>query len=114
MTIHLSEEVYTLLEAKAKQLGKPATQLVQEHLAEWLLRAKSAEVPRTARERSAAVLQAAGLLTELSSEERERAAQCTATLADVRRSLDHSDGPSLSSIVLEMRGKRKEAIGCRQ
>lgn len=105
MTIHLSEEIYTLLQAEARRRGKPASQLVQEHLAEWL-RLPTPAAPLSAQQRSVAVLRATGLLAELSTEEQQQAAHCATTLAEVRASLDRSCGPSLSSIILEMRGPK--------
>ncbi len=48
---------------------------------------------------------AAGLLTELSPEEKQRAAQSAATLEEVRAALDRAGGKPLSELILEMRGK---------
>ncbi len=57
----------------------------------------------TARERSASVLHAAGVLAELSKEEQQQVAHCATSLADVRAALDNSSGPPLSQFVLDMR-----------
>ncbi len=53
------------------------------------------------------MLRAAGLLAELSPEEKERAAQSTATLEEVSAALDRAGGKPLSEIILEMRGPKE-------
>jgi hypothetical protein len=68
---------------------------------------ESVEPPASERERATAALRAAGLLAELSPEEKARAAASTATLEEVSAILARGDGPSLSEIVLEMRGTQQ-------
>lgn len=105
LTIQITEEMDKVLQAEANRLSKPAPQIVQEHLAEWL-RLPIYIPPQTARQRSDAILRAAGLLAELSTEEQQQAQQCTTTLAEVRAALDDSQGPLLSTVILEMRGPK--------
>jgi hypothetical protein len=63
--------------------------------------------PMSERERAIEALRAAGLLTELGPEEKQRAAQCTTTLEEVRAALDRAGGPPLSELILEMRGPKE-------
>jgi hypothetical protein len=67
------------------------------------------ETPQPAsseRERATEALRAAGLLTELSAEEKARAAQSTLTLDEARAILDRAGGKPLSEIIIEMRGPK--------
>lgn len=105
MTIQLPEELWGLIYAESERQGKPVSQIVQEHLSEKFLVPLPTE-PHTAKQRSEEVLRKAGLLAEMSDEERHYATHCSASLADVRAALDRSRGPTLSSIVLEQRGPK--------
>lgn len=62
------------------------------------------QAPAGERERATEALRAAGLLTELSPEEKARAAQSTLTLDESRAILDRAGGPPLSDLILELRG----------
>ena len=64
------------------------------------------QAPAGERERLTELLRAAGLLTELSPEEKLRAAQSTLTLDEARAILDRAGGTPLSEIILEMRGPK--------
>jgi hypothetical protein len=68
---------------------------------------ETAVTPPDERERVAATLRAAGLLTELSPEEKARAARSTLTLEEARTILDRAGGKPLSEIVLDLRGPKE-------
>ncbi len=104
LTLELPPELYERLRAEADRLGKPAPVVARELLAERL---PPPPAPPGERERTRAVLRAAGLLAELSPEEKERAAQSTATLEEVSAALDRAGGKPLSEIILEMRGPKE-------
>jgi len=53
-----------------------------------------------------AVLRAAGLLTELSPEEKERATRAILSLEEARAVLDRAGGKPLSEVIPEMRGSK--------
>lgn len=59
--------------------------------------------PQPDREEARRILQAAGLLTELGPELRQRAESSTATLEEVIAAMDRAGGKLLSEIVLEQR-----------
>jgi len=63
--------------------------------------------PPDERERATEALRAAGLLTELSPEEKALAAQSTLTLEKARAILDRAGGKPLSEVILEMRGPKE-------
>jgi plasmid stability protein len=110
LTIEIPTDVYERLQVAAAQQHKPVEVLVQEWLAE-----RSAQVrtdlpppaPPGERERVTEALRAAGLLTELSPEEKAHAAQSDLTLEDARAILDRAGGKPLSEIILEMRGPKE-------
>jgi len=87
---------------EARQRGAPV-----EAVAEKLLTEQLADVHLSERDRATAVLRAAGLLTELSPEEKERAARSTLTLEEARAILDRAGGKPLSEVILEMRGPKE-------
>ncbi len=65
-------------------------------------------VPKNSeREEFTQVLRTAGLLSELSPEMKQTARKCNVTLEEVRKSLDRSEGPLLSEIILEQRGSKQ-------
>jgi hypothetical protein len=61
----------------------------------------------TDRERATEALRMAGLLAELSPEEKQRAARSTATLEEVQAALGRAGGKPLSELILEMRGPKE-------
>jgi len=97
LTLRLSPEQYERLRAEAERLGKPEEELTREWLAERITSLMSE------RELTTEVLRAAGLLTELSPEEKKRVARSKATLEEVRAALDRAGGKPLSEVILEMR-----------
>ncbi|PDW00995.1 hypothetical protein [Candidatus Viridilinea mediisalina] len=101
ITLDLSPDTYQRLLVAAGQHG-----VAVEAVAEKLLTEQLADVYLSERDRATAVLRAAGLLTELSPEEKERAARSTATLEEVQAALAQGDGPTLSEIVIEQRGPK--------
>ncbi len=103
LTVDLPNSVYERLRAVAQQQQTTIETVVQA----WLAEKSAAEQPLSERERAIAALRAAGLLTQLSPEEKARAAASTATLEEVSAVLARGGGPSLSKIVLEMRGPKE-------
>lgn len=104
LTLELPPELYERLRAEADRLGKPAPVVARELLAERL---PSPPAPPDERERTRAVLRAAGLLAEPSPEMRRLAAESTMTLEEVSAALDRAGGQPLSEIILEQRGPKK-------
>lgn len=103
LNIELPPDLYRRLQDEAERAGKAADVVAQEWLIQWL----QAPVPSGERERSREVLRAAGLLAELSPEEKALAAQSTLTLEEARAILDRAGGKPLSEIILEMRGPKE-------
>lgn len=101
LTLELSPEQYERLRAEAARLGKAEEELAHEWLSERITPLMSE------RERATEVLRAAGPLTELSPEEKKRAARSKATLEEVRAALDRAGGKPLSEVILEMRGPKE-------
>lgn len=65
-----------------------------------------APAPRGEKERVTDILRAAGMLAELSPEEKARAARSTLTLEEAQAILNRSGGQPLSELILEMRGSK--------
>jgi predicted transcriptional regulator len=109
LTLELSEEMYERLRAEAGRRGRSEEEVAREWLAERLNREPEVPPPAPAgeRERMTEALRAAGLLTELSPNEKERARRSKATLEEVRAALDRAGGKPLSEVVLEMRGPKE-------
>lgn len=116
ITLDLPAELYERLRAEAEQRGKPVATVAQEWLAEHLEESSparpatgetSAPAPMSDRDRSTAVLRAAGLLAEPSPEMRRLAAESTMTLEEVSAALSRAGGKPLSELILEMRGPKE-------
>ena len=110
LTIELPLEVYQRLQHEATRVGTPTEELAQGWLVERLTPARpdlSPPAPPGERERATEILRAAGLLTELSPEEKVRAAQADLTLEEARAILDRAGGKPLSEIIIEMRGPKE-------
>ncbi len=105
LTLELPPELYERLRLTADQLGTSVEAVAQAWLAERL--ASQHPTPVSDRERARAALHAAGLLTELGPEGKERAARSTATLEEVSAALDRAGGKPLSELILEMRGPKE-------
>ncbi|MDZ4719331.1 MAG: hypothetical protein SH847_12825 [Roseiflexaceae bacterium] len=103
VTIDLPTSVYERLNAVAQQRHTTIEFIVQE----WLTEKSATNSTLSERDRATAALRAAGLLTELSKEEKARAAASTATLEEVSAVLARGGGPSLSELVLAMRGPKE-------
>lgn len=104
LTLELEPELYENLRQEA--VHRKAT---LEKTAQALLSERLNLLPTTAmseREQVTAVLQAAGLLTELGPEMQKRAAQADLTLEEVRAALDASEGQPLSELIIEMRDSK--------
>ena len=95
IAVNLSADVYQRLRAVAEQRGTTVEAVAESVLA--------TVPPLNERERVTEVLRAAGLLTELSAAEKDRAARATLSLDDARAILSRPGAKSLSDLVLEMR-----------
>lgn len=105
LVLDLSPELYKRLQTEADRLGKSTQVVAQELLIERLF--WPTPVPPSERERVREALHRADLLSELSPEEKLRAARSTATLEEVRAALDRVGGKPLSELILEMRGPKE-------
>jgi predicted transcriptional regulator len=103
LTVDLPDNVYERLHAAAQRRQTTIEAIVQE----WLAEKSIADLTLSEREHATAALRAAGLLTELSAAEKERAARSTLTLDEARAILDRAGGKPLSEIILEMRGPKE-------
>lgn len=101
LQLELPAEVYQRLRQEAERVGKPVETLAQEWLLERVRPASLIE-----RERTREVLQAAGLLTELTPEEKAVADHCSVTLEEVQAMFEGMSGPPVSEIVIEQRGPK--------
>lgn len=109
LTIEIPPEVYERLRSMAAQQGHPVETVAQAWLTEHSTHALPdlpPPAPPGERERLTEVLRAAGVLTELSPEEKVRAAQSDLTLEQARAILDRAAGKPLSELILEMRGPK--------
>ena len=95
LTLELPPQLYERLRQEAACQGKPEQEIARELLSDRL-----ATTPSTERDRATAVLKAAGLLTELTPEEKRRAAQATMSLKEVQDAFARAPGKPLSEIVL--------------
>jgi plasmid stability protein len=102
LTIDLRPDVFERLRREAALTGKPIEMLASELLAERLPTEHQDE-----RERAREILRAAGLLTELGPELKQRAAQSTASLEEVSAALSRAGGKPLSELVIEQRGPKE-------
>ncbi len=105
LTLELPPELYDRLRAEGLLADKPVELVAQELIVERLETILAARIRE--RERAIEALRAAGLLTELSPEEKERAARSTATLEEVNAALARAGGKPLSELILEMRGPKE-------
>jgi hypothetical protein len=104
LTLELPAELYDRLNAEAVRKGAPIETVALDILAAEL--DKLSHAAASERERATAVLRAAGLLGELSPEEKRRAEECDVTLEEVQVALDRAGGPPLSEVIIEMRGPK--------
>jgi hypothetical protein len=98
MTLDLPSELYQQLQEEATRVGRPVEDLVTAWLQERLA------PPKDERERTIAVLRAAGMLAEPSTEMKARAAKATMSLVEVQAALDRAGGKPLSELIIEQRG----------
>ena len=101
LTIDVRPDVLERLRREATRTGKPIEKVASELLDERL-----PTISVNERERARDVLRAAGLLTELGPELKQRAAQSTASLEEVSAALSRAGGKPLSEIVIEQRGPK--------
>ena len=104
LTLELSTEQYEQLQTAANQAGEPVQRDAHRLLTE---RVVPISKPLREREQVTEALRKAGLLAEISPEEKRRAESCTVTLDEVRAALDQSSGPPLSELIIEMRGPKE-------
>ena len=102
LTIDLPSDILERLQAEAARTGKRVEELASELLTERMPVPVASE-----RERAREVLRAAGLLTELGPELKQRAARSTASLEEVSAALSRAGGKPLSEIVIEQRGPKE-------
>lgn len=103
LVIELAPTLYERLQREAQRQGRAEQEIAQELLAERLADVASL----TERDRATAALKAAGLLAELSPEEKRRATQATMSLEEVQAAFARAPGEPLSEIVLEQRGPKE-------
>lgn len=101
IAINLPADLYQRLHAEAQRRGTTV-----EAAAASLLAAELQPV-QDEKQHVTAALRAAGLLSELSSEEKQRASRSSLTLDEARAILSRPGGKSLSELVLEMRGPKE-------
>jgi hypothetical protein len=106
LTLELEPELYEHLRQEAADRGETIESAAYALLIEGLNRIENFATSNGGIDPVSAVLDAAGLLTKLSSEEKKRAAQVNMTLKEVINALDASDGPPLSELIIEMRGQK--------
>lgn len=109
LTIDVPADLYERLRAAAAQQGKSVEEIAQAWLVEHSAHARTdlpPPAPPGERARAIAVLRDAGLLAELSPEEKARAARSKLTLEEARAILDRAGGKPLSEIIIEMRGPK--------
>lgn len=104
LTLELSADLYERLRRRADRLGKTPQQVAEGLLARELVGASARATQE--RDRVTEVLRAAGLLTSLAPEERQKAESTTATLNEVQTALDRAGGRPLSEVIIEMRGPK--------
>jgi hypothetical protein len=102
VTIELPPDLYERLSREAEQAERPVEALIEE----WLARHFPPPAPADERARRREVLRAAGLLTELGPELKQRAARATASLEEIQATFARAGGKPLSEIVIEQRGPK--------
>lgn len=100
LMLELSTEQYEQLQTEATQAGEPVQRYAHRLLTAQLMPAAK---PFSEREQVTAALRKAGLLVEISPEEKRRAENSTVTLEEVRAALDAVGGQPLSELIIEMR-----------
>lgn len=110
LTLELPSEVLQRLQQEATRTGQPvetlAVTLLTEQMQVPVRHPKVEPAPPGERERIRASLRAAGLLTELGPELKQRAERSTATLEEVEAAFARAGGKPLSEIIDEMRGPK--------
>ena len=111
LSLDLPADVYHRLHQEADRVGRPVEALAADWLTERVPPAAPRDdvpppAPPGERERALEVLRAAGLLTQLGPELKQRAEQSTATLEEVQAAFARAGGKPLSEIVIEMRGPK--------
>ncbi|MBI2298264.1 MAG: hypothetical protein HYU66_04810 [Armatimonadetes bacterium] len=101
LTIEVPPERLARLRERAEREGTTAEALVEEWVAE-----RVPASPQDARRLAREALRRAGLLAELTDEEKAIANACTVTHEEVRAMMDQCEGPLLSEIVIEQRGPK--------
>lgn len=109
LTLDLPADVYQHLHRQAQRVGQTAETLAATWVSERVHAVAEAlpPAPEDERERAIAALKAAGLLTELTPDEKARARGTTATLEEVQAALARAGGKSISELVDELRGPKE-------
>lgn len=107
LTLDLPTDLFERLRAEAANAGKPMEAIALEWLARPPVDRSTASTTEAPRDFVTAALRDAGLLTELTRQERRRSSRTTASLDDVRAALDRDSGAPLSELIEEMRGPRE-------
>lgn len=102
LMINLPPEALEQLQLAAERIGKPVDLLASE----WLIELLTPKPLASERERARTLLRAAGLLTELGPELKQRADRSTASLDEISAALSRAGGKPLSEIVIEQRGPK--------
>jgi predicted transcriptional regulator len=101
LTLEVPPDLYERLRQEAERAGRPVETLIEEWLSQRFPPPAAGE-----RARAREVLRAAGLLTELGPELKQRAAQATATPEEIQAAFARAGGKPLSEIVIEQRGPK--------
>jgi hypothetical protein len=105
LTLELTSEQYKRLRRRANRLGKTPQQFAEELLTRELVESPLEDTQEQVK--VTAVLRSAGLLTELTPDEKKRAEEVIVTLTEVRAALDRTAGKPLSEVIIEMRGPKE-------
>ena len=104
LTLELEPELYEHLRKEAVHREATVEKTAQALLIERLNLLVAPALSE--REQVTAVLRSAGLLADLSDEEKKRAEQVDVTLEEVIAALDAAGGQPLSELIIEMRGPK--------
>lgn len=105
LTLELPADLYDRLRHRAARIGKTPQQLAEGLLVQELTGPPGDN--NSEREKVTEVLGAAGLLTSLTLEEKQRAESSALTLTEVQTALDRAGGKPLSQVIIEMRGPKE-------
>ena len=105
LVVDMPPEMYEWVNKQAKVLGKSSSAVVVDMLAMSAKELPSLP-PVDMRARAIQALRDAGLLVEISQQEKELAKQWTMPLEEIRAALGEAGGQPLSELIIEMRGPK--------